>query len=116
MNARPSVYIGGLDLGRPHEFTALSVLERTEVVPPAQYAVRHLHRFPLGTTYTAIVDDNIYTNVMAQQNLIDAADAAARHMRHAAQFGVDTEEAASWRHAAEHIVIPFDDKLGVADA
>ena len=48
MNARPSVYIAGLDLGRPHEFTALSVLERTEVPKPDEprrwvrhYAVRH---------------------------------------------------------------------------
>jgi hypothetical protein len=31
MSDRGSIYIAGLDLGRPHEFTALSVLERTEV-------------------------------------------------------------------------------------
>ena len=28
--------------------------------------------------YTAIVDDNVYTNLMAQQNLRDAADACER--------------------------------------
>jgi hypothetical protein len=31
MSDSRSVYIAGLDLGRPHEFTALSVLERREV-------------------------------------------------------------------------------------
>ena len=34
MNVKPPVYIAGLDLGRPHEFTALAVLERTEVPIP----------------------------------------------------------------------------------
>ena len=52
------VYIAGLDLGRPHEFTALSVLERTEMPRPdnperrvRHYAVRHLDRLPPATPY-----------------------------------------------------------------
>src|SRR5262249_38820936 len=52
----------GLDLGQPHEFTALAVLERPLVSAedvlarrrPA-YALRHLQRFPLGTPYPAVV-------------------------------------------------------------
>ena len=50
--------------------------------------------------YSAIADNNVYTNLMAQQNLRAAADAVARHPRHAAELGADLEEAAAWRDAA----------------
>src|SRR6516225_6387046 len=57
---RPDYFLG-LDLGQTRDFTALAVLERhplsnagTAVEPP-EYALRHLHRFPLGTPYTQIV-------------------------------------------------------------
>ncbi len=63
--------------------------------------------------YSAIADNNLYTNVMAQRNLQAAADAAERHPRLAHRFGVDDEEAASWRDAAQDMVIPYDDELGV---
>ena len=63
--------------------------------------------------YSAIADNNIYTNLLAERNLRAAADAVARHPRHASRFGADLEEAASWRDAAGDIVIPFDDALGV---
>src|SRR5262245_15267860 len=56
----PVLYFSGLDLGLAAEFTALAVLERTRVPDPTDpertvghYAVRHLQRFPLGTSYTA---------------------------------------------------------------
>jgi alpha,alpha-trehalose phosphorylase len=63
--------------------------------------------------YSAIVDNNVYTNLLARRNLIEAADAVARHPRHAAALGADLEEAATWRDAAQTIVIPWDDELGV---
>jgi alpha,alpha-trehalose phosphorylase len=63
--------------------------------------------------YSAIVDNNLYTNLVAQKNLNDAADAVARHPRHAARLGADYEEAAAWRAAAQAVVIPWDDQLGV---
>ncbi len=63
--------------------------------------------------YSAIADNNVYTNLMAQQNLRAAADAAARQVEVAARLSVDAEEAAGWRDAAERIVIPFDDELRV---
>jgi hypothetical protein len=48
----------GLDLGQTKDFTALAVLEcqapETSAEKP-EYALRHLRRFPLGTTYTEIV-------------------------------------------------------------
>ncbi|MBD0317026.1 MAG: glycoside hydrolase family 65 protein [Thermoleophilia bacterium] len=63
--------------------------------------------------YTALVDNNVYTNLMAARNLRTAADLALRHPRRAAELHVDQEEAASWRNAADAIVIPFDAELGV---
>ena len=50
---------------------------------------------------------------MAQQNLRAAADAAARHPDRARELGVDDEEMASWRDAAEAMCIPYDEALGV---
>jgi alpha,alpha-trehalose phosphorylase len=63
--------------------------------------------------YSAIADNNVYTNLLAQLNLRAAADAVARHPRHAAQLGADLEEAAAWRDAADAVVVPWDDDLGV---
>jgi len=63
--------------------------------------------------YSAIADNNVYTNLMAQRNLRAAADAAKRHPDQAYEFGVDAEETASWRDAAEDMYIPYDEHLGV---
>jgi alpha,alpha-trehalose phosphorylase len=63
--------------------------------------------------YSAVADNNVFTNLMAQRNLRAAADAAARHPRHAAALGVDDEEAAGWRDAAASMMIPWDEELGV---
>jgi alpha,alpha-trehalose phosphorylase len=60
-----------------------------------------------------VADNNVYTNLMAARNLAAAADAAERHPHRAAELGVDDEEAASWRDAAEKIVIPYDETLEV---
>jgi alpha,alpha-trehalose phosphorylase len=63
--------------------------------------------------YTALVDNNVFTNLMAARNLVSAADAAVRHPQRAADLGVDQEEIASWRDAARAMVIPFDEDLQV---
>ncbi|MFD5794472.1 glycoside hydrolase family 65 protein [Streptomyces diastatochromogenes] len=63
--------------------------------------------------YSAVADDNTYTNLMARQNLLAAADAAERHPREAERLGVDAEESAVWRDAAEAVHIPYNDALGV---
>jgi alpha,alpha-trehalose phosphorylase len=63
--------------------------------------------------YSAVADNNVYTNLLAQRNLRAAADAVARHPRHAAALGADLEEAAAWRDAAREVVIPWDEALGV---
>ncbi|KQV19781.1 MULTISPECIES: glycoside hydrolase family 65 protein [unclassified Kitasatospora] len=63
--------------------------------------------------YSAVADNNVFTNLMAQTNLRAAAEAAARHQVIAAELGVDTEETAAWRDAARAMYIPYDEKLGV---
>ena len=63
--------------------------------------------------YSAVADNNVYTNLMAQRNLRLAADAVDRHADHAATLGVDPEETAAWRDAAQAMLIPFDERLGV---
>jgi alpha,alpha-trehalose phosphorylase len=63
--------------------------------------------------YSAVKDNNIYTNLMAQRNLTGAADLVVKLPDEAERLGVTTEEVASWRDAAAAIYIPFDDRLGV---
>ena len=63
--------------------------------------------------YSAIKDNNVYTNLMAQRNLACAAAAAARLPTESEALGVTTEEGASWRDAAAAMYIPFDERLGV---
>ena len=68
MNDFTPDYFIGLDLGQTADYTALAIAERRKIptgwVGPgghpeteAQYSVRHLQRFPLGTSYPAIVDE-----------------------------------------------------------
>src|SRR5699024_3650100 len=63
--------------------------------------------------YTAIVDDNVYTNAMAQANLRSAAEACERHREVAAGLDVTEEELLAWRTAADAMTFPFDEHLGV---
>jgi alpha,alpha-trehalose phosphorylase len=63
--------------------------------------------------YSAVADNNVFTNLMARHNLRAAAEVAARHSDVAAHLGVTPEEAASWRDAAAAVVIPYDERLGV---
>ncbi|MGH2916878.1 MAG: glycoside hydrolase family 65 protein, partial [Solirubrobacteraceae bacterium] len=63
--------------------------------------------------YSAVADNNVYTNLMAARNLRSAADAVGRHPGRAAELEVDEEEAAGWRDAADSMAIPYDEALGV---
>jgi alpha,alpha-trehalose phosphorylase len=63
--------------------------------------------------YSAVADNNVYTNLMAQHNLVAAAAAAARHPDRAQTLGIDPQEQQRWRDAAAAMVIPYDDALGV---
>jgi alpha,alpha-trehalose phosphorylase len=63
--------------------------------------------------YSAIADNNVYTNLMAQRNLRAAADAAERFPEVAAKLDVDDEESADWRDAAGDMLIPYDEQRGI---
>ncbi|HEX3736968.1 MAG TPA: glycosyl hydrolase family 65 protein [Solirubrobacterales bacterium] len=63
--------------------------------------------------YSAVADNNVYTNLLAQQNLGAAADFAERYGDAAEQLSVDHEEIASWRDAAKAMTIPYDEELEV---
>jgi alpha,alpha-trehalose phosphorylase len=63
--------------------------------------------------YTAIVDDNVYTNLMAQQNLRDAVAACERLPDVASRLDVSEEETRAWRSAADGMHVPYDKDLGV---
>ena len=63
--------------------------------------------------YSALEDNNVYTNLMAQLNLRGAADACVRHPPQAKSLGVDEEEISWWRAAARDMFIPYDERLGV---
>ena len=63
--------------------------------------------------YSALADDNVYTNLMAQQNLSAAAEAARRHPEPADALGVTYDELVAWDEAARAMFVPYDEKLGV---
>jgi alpha,alpha-trehalose phosphorylase len=63
--------------------------------------------------YTALADDNVYTNLMAARTLSAAADLVADHPDVATALGITSEEAATWRDAAARMHVPFNDELGV---
>ena len=77
---------------------------------------RHDGRFSIdGVTgpdeYSVLVDNNLYTNLMAQANLRAAADAVDRHGHEA--LGVTADEVSAWRRAADTMATPYDTELGV---
>jgi alpha,alpha-trehalose phosphorylase len=63
--------------------------------------------------YSPVADNNVYTNLMARRNLVAAAEAAERHAKSAERLGVDDSEVAAWRRAADAMVVPWDEMLGV---
>jgi alpha,alpha-trehalose phosphorylase len=78
-----------------------------------RHGVWHLDGVTGPDEYTALVRDNVYTNLMAAHNLRSAADACERHPDIADEMGVNSEEMAAWRDAADAACIPFDEDLGV---
>jgi alpha,alpha-trehalose phosphorylase len=63
--------------------------------------------------YSALVDNNVYTNLSAQANLEAAAAAVERHPDVAARLEVEHEEADRWRSLASAVYLPYDERLGV---
>jgi alpha,alpha-trehalose phosphorylase len=63
--------------------------------------------------YSAVADDNVFTNLMAARNLRAAAEACLRHPDRARDLQVHDSEVEAWRDAAAKVAIPFDEELGV---
>src|SRR5579859_4638084 len=63
--------------------------------------------------YSALADNNLYTNLMAQRNLRAAADAARRHTGVAKRLKVTAAEIRAWLQAADRMTIPYDRHLRV---
>jgi alpha,alpha-trehalose phosphorylase len=61
--------------------------------------------------YSAVSDNNVYTNLMARRNLRGAADAIERYRDEHEEICDD--EIALWRRAADAMVVPYDQVLGV---
>jgi alpha,alpha-trehalose phosphorylase len=71
--------------------------------------------------YNAVVDNNLFTNMMARENLRYAAEAMDNLHRQAPEryaavvdrTGFRMEEIDAWRRAAEAMYIPIDEELGI---
>lgn len=81
----------------------------------------HIHGVTGPDEYTTVVNDNLFTNVMAKANLQSAADAVDRlqaedgviYERLLARLGLDDDEVDSWRRAAHDMAIPYDEHMGI---
>ncbi len=63
--------------------------------------------------YSAITDNNVYTNLMAARNLKGAAEAAVKFPEEAAALNLLPEEPEQWLAAADAMHIPYDQGLQV---
>ena len=80
-----------------------------------------IHEITGPDEYSALVDNNHYTNRMAQRHLRDAATVAdwmarqhpAEHAALAARIGLGPDEAAHWLRAAQQMYLPTDAALDI---
>lgn len=80
-----------------------------------------IHEVTGPDEYSALVDNNHYTNRMAQRHLRDAAATVewlaamhpAAHAALAQRIGLGADEAAQWRRAADAMYLPADAALGI---
>jgi alpha,alpha-trehalose phosphorylase len=81
----------------------------------------HIHGVTGPDEYTTVVNDNLFTNVMARANL-RAAARICRQLRETdpdafdrmrARTGLDAREMEDWSRAAEAMHVPYDGRLGI---
>lgn len=65
--------------------------------------------------YSALADDNTYTNLMAARNLSAAAETARRWPAEAAELRVSAEEIDQWQAAATSMAVPYDEQRGMPE-
>jgi alpha,alpha-trehalose phosphorylase len=83
--------------------------------------VFHIHGVTGPDEYTTVVNDNLFTNVMARWNLRAAVSAVrtaqerdpSAYRRVVARLGLGEDEVAEWSRAAEAMHIPYDENLGI---
>jgi alpha,alpha-trehalose phosphorylase len=63
--------------------------------------------------YSAVMDNNVYTNLMAQQNLNGALDAVKRQPSVAKRLKVSAAETKAWRAAADRMYIAYEPELRI---
>src|SRR6185437_14978876 len=63
--------------------------------------------------YSALADNNVYTNLMAQRNLRAAARGCERLSERAQELGVDAGEITRWDRAADGMILPYDETMGI---
>ena len=81
----------------------------------------HIHGVTGPDEYTAVVNDNLYTNVLARFNLRRAVEAvqALRKGESTAyedmvrRTGLEADEVTEWDDCARGMAIPFDEHLGI---
>lgn len=81
----------------------------------------HIHGVTGPDEYTTVVNDNLFTNVMARFNLRAASfvlermkDTAPEQLADAVQrLGITPAERVEWSRAAENMFIPYADHLGI---
>jgi alpha,alpha-trehalose phosphorylase len=81
----------------------------------------HIHGVTGPDEYTAVVDDNLYTNVMARFTLRFATEVVTRlrsedldaHSSLVAATGLVDEEVAEWTRAADSMCVLYDSDLGI---
>lgn len=76
-----------------------------------EHGLWHIHGVTGPDEYSAVVDDNSYTNVMAARNLRLAANIVQEtpHLAHSATV----EEVDQWHLIADGLIIPFDSDRGI---
>jgi alpha,alpha-trehalose phosphorylase len=57
--------------------------------------------------YTALMDDNVFTNLMARHNLRGAAEVCEQFPSRAHELDVDAGELAAWREVADNLCLPY---------
>ena len=81
----------------------------------------HIHSVTGPDEYSAVVNNNLYTNLMARANLARAAEAvrllqatdAAAHADLVRDLRLTQDEVECWQRAAEAMTIPYDEGFGV---
>jgi alpha,alpha-trehalose phosphorylase len=81
----------------------------------------HIHGVTGPDEYTTVVNNNLFTNVMARFNLEQAVEAVEwirtkhpdEYVRVAARLSLEPHEVEEWRACAEGMTIPYDEGLGI---